>query len=298
MLCILLCSFALPRASVACLTACMMVLPMQHCSLAGVVLLWVAHSGNLLDNEGSHVAGIVSAAICLAVLPCAATVEGLHKMDASSAALVNTCWRKRNGALPDWLQDLTSTAATTAPGLPAAFVAACSTPEYDHVLRLAIKHAPHLLQLQDANGCTALHHMLTNVVQRGHARHESAFSTLSHRLQQLLYAGVPLHLPNVENQTACEAARLAIQRHRADNPDHGRSKDAYLLRVESLLDVLEKLQAAGTSLQFLTREVDGQRQAVVSACTMQLGLRRFSWVARFHSHLFCPTPGSSRVWQE
>ena len=259
-----------------------------------VVLLLSAHSGNALDTRGLHVAGIVSAAICLAVLPCAATVQGLRKMDASSAIFVSTCWRKRNGALPDWLQDLTTTAATTTTELPPVLAAAGSTPEYDHVLRVAIQHALHLLLLCDADGCTALHHMLGNVVQRGQLGREGTFSTWSNQVQELLYAGVPLHLPNVENQTACKAARLAIQRHRADNPDHGRSEEAYLLRVESLLGLLEKLQAAGTSLQFFTREVDGQRQAVVRYA-LQFGL--FCVGCAVSRPLLCPTPGSSHVWQ-
>lgn len=243
--------------------------PLSHCcSLAGAGLLLFLHSGNLLDSTGSHAAGIASATICLAVLPSAAVyVKGLYEMDASSAAFVTTCWQKRNGAVPGWLKPLTGSAATTTTELLPVLAAACSTPEDDHVLGNAIKHAPQLLRLQDGDGCTVFHHVLKCVVQRGQLGHESAFSTLAQQLQGLLYAGVPLHLPNVEQQTACKTARLVIQRHRADSSGQARrEEESFLVQVESLLDVLEKLQAAGTSLQFFTREVDGQQQAVVSAC--------------------------------
>lgn len=225
------------------------------------VLNGVLVAGNVFDVQGSDEAGVASAATCLAVLPC--TVRGLHKMDASSAALVNTRWRKCHGARaqPMWLQALTGTAVTTTHELPPVLAAACSKPEYGFVLRQVVNDAPHLLQLQDADGCTALHHLLGSVVLQGRRGHASAVSTLSQHLQALLYAGVPLHHGK---QAACKAARLAIQRHRADNPDQARGEEPYLTRVESLLEVLEKLQAAGTSLQFFTLEVDGTRQAVVS----------------------------------
>ena len=126
-----------------------------------------------------------------------------------------------------------------------------------------MKHAPHLLHLQDANGCTALHHMLGSVVMRGQHGHGAALSTLVQRLQAFLYAGVPVDHANKQNQTATKIARLATQRHRVDKPDDAQRQELYLARVESLLGVLEKLQAAGTSLRFFTRHVEGQRQAVV-----------------------------------
>lgn len=243
-------------------------------------------------------AGVVSAAICVAVMPCdAVSVSCLHQMDGSSAALVNTLWRKCHGIQPqpEWLQTLTGTTAITTLELPSVLVAACSTPEYDHVLRQAMKHAPHMLQLQDASGSSILHHMLGSVVLRGQSGRESAFSTLSQQLEELLYAGVPLHLVNQQNQTATKTARLAIQRHRADNPDEARRQEGYLWRVESMLGVIEKLQAAGTSVRLFTREVAGQRQAVVSGWCI---LQSLAWAAAVSRPLLVPpTPGSPCVWQ-
>lgn len=213
---------------------------------------------------GSDLAVFASTAICLALLPGAAvTVVGLYELDATSAAVVNTCWQKHRGIQPDWLQALTGSAAAAINELPPILVAASSTPEYDHVLRQAMEHAPHLFQLQDASGSTALHHLLASAVLRGQSGRGSAFSTLSQHVQSLLFAGVPLDLANMQNQTATKSARLAIQRHRADNMHQAQREEPYLARVESLLDVIEGLQAAGPSLRFFTREVEGERQTVV-----------------------------------
>lgn len=268
-------------------------------------MLLGAHSGNILDNRGSGEASAVSAAICLAVLPCkAVTVEGLHRLDSSSAVLVNLCWKEQHSVMPRWLQVLVRFDVTTTTTPPPVLVAALSTPAYDHVLCHAMKHAPQLLQLHDANGCTALHHMLASVVLRVQSGQAAAFSTLTQRLQALLYAGVPLHLINKQSQTATKTARLAIQRHRADNPDHARSEARYFMRVESLLDALEKLQAAGTSLQFFTREVEGERQAVVSAPALCMQLARIAAQRAVYSsatlcsrRVPCCVPGSPKLCQ-